>query len=488
MRNILILLTFSLILQGAHAQVFRFIVAKDGSGTDTTLQAAIDKCPENARSIIFIRKGTYFGQTSIGTKTTPGNKFISLIGEDRDGVILTYNKSLSMVTKFEEATTVQVYSKDFYAENITFVNSAGNTGQALALYNAGDRYTLKNCVLKGYQDTYRTKKGTRGYLKSCRIEGAVDYIYAGGTVFFDDCELFCLKGGGYIVAPEDAFATIPKSLTVSQKFLRLGFIFKNCNITAEEGVADGSYFLGRPWNTTAGAFYLNCTLGKHINTKGWKEWNGNETTASFAEYKNKKPDGTLVDTLGRVSWSFQLPQADVDNLLTTTAVYARISTEPYNPEAICIQPDIPGNIRTNQSGYTWNSIKGASGYMILKGGQYLTTTTDTTFVDLTMGPGAITIKTIGLQGQLSREGSVSTGISEPAENKINIRYHAGNIYTDKHVMLEIYNTAGKLIKDFTSESTVFPIELKSGVYIIQLKNSGIKQNGIKLIITPNSSI
>ena len=83
---------FSFIYLNINAQVFRCIVAKDGTGTDSTLQAAIDKCPDNVRSIIYVKKGTYYGQTYLGTKTVPSSKIISIIGEDRDQVIITYDK------------------------------------------------------------------------------------------------------------------------------------------------------------------------------------------------------------------------------------------------------------------------------------------------------------------------------------------------------------------------------------------------------------
>jgi hypothetical protein len=387
-----------------------------------------------------------------------------------------------MVTKFEEATTFQIYAKDFYAENITFANSAGNTGQALALYTAGDKSIFKNCVLKGYQDTYRSKKGTRAYLKECIIQGATDFIYAGGTIFFDDCELRCVKGGGYIAAPEDAYQTIPKASTTCQRFLRLGFIFRNCKITAESGVPDNSYYLGRPWQISAGAFYLNCTLGKHISTKGWTEMGGNETSACFAEYKSVGTDGLPVDTTKRASWSFQLPKADVDNLLTTTGVYARVSTDLFKPEPVCVMPDVPGNIRSSYLGITWSPVAGAAGYMILKAGQYLTTTTDTVFADMTAGPGAISIKTIGSYGQLSKEGSVVAGVPTLDELAFKIKIYADYIQTDFPVLLSVFTTDGKCLASFNQPDNKFSINLLKGIYIFSIKTTEGKEFHIKQFV------
>ena len=93
-----LLMQFSVVL--VFSQPVQYIVAADGSATYTTVQAAIDACPNGERSVIFVKNGTYYGQTYLGSKTVASTKLISLIGESRDGVILTYDKALPMVTKF----------------------------------------------------------------------------------------------------------------------------------------------------------------------------------------------------------------------------------------------------------------------------------------------------------------------------------------------------------------------------------------------------
>lgn len=479
---ILLLLSISTL---THAQPFSFIVAADGSGTHTTVQSAIDACPDNQRSIIFIKNGTYYGQTYLGTKTVASNKIISLVGESRDGVVLTYDKSLPMVTKFEEATTFQIYAKDFYAENITFANTAGvAAGQALALYSAGDKATFKNCYIRGFQDTYRAKKGTRAYMKSCKIEGTVDFIYAGGTVFFDDCELHCLQGGGYIVAPEDAAYTIPAASTACGKVLKLEFIFRNCNITAESGVADNSYYLGRPWNVTSGAFYLNCTLGKHINPKGWKEWSGNETTASFAEYNSKDTNGNPVDVTSRVSWSFQLPKTDVDNLLTPAAVYARVSAIVYDPVSQVVAPLAPTTLLASGKSLAWSTVSDAAGYVIYKNGQYLANTTSTTFTDESASEGVYTLKSIGTSGQLSEVSATVTGLADVQKTNISATLKNDILTFNEPVTLNIIGLDAKLQLSNTQFIQQLNItQIKSGIYLLQMTNTDGFKHTQKLIIT-----
>ena len=178
---------------------------------------------------------------------------ISLIGESAEGVVISSNghRADNGLT-FYDIVTFQVYAKDFYAENLTIQNTAGNVGQAEALFTGNDKQTFKNCRILGFQDTFRSKKGTRSYFKDCWIEGAVDFIYAGGIIFFDDCSIHHVRGG-YVAAPEDCFASIPKSKTACGKVLKLGFIFRNCDLTANDDVKDQCY-LGRPWSENSGFF------------------------------------------------------------------------------------------------------------------------------------------------------------------------------------------------------------------------------------------
>lgn len=473
--------------QFISAQAFDFVVSKDGSGTDTTIQSAINKCPDGVRSVIYIKKGNYLEHISIGTKTNPSNQLISLIGEHRDCVRIYWDKSMGTVSTFEEATCLQVYSKEFYAENITLANTAGNTGQALALYNAGDMFILKNCTITGYQDTYRSKKSTRGYISNCMIKGATDFIYAGGTVFIEDSEIRCVQGGGYICAPEDAVLTIPKLETVCGKFLRIEYIFRNCSITSDAGVSNGSYYLGRPWNSYSGCFYLNCKMGSHINSKGWQTWGGNETTASFGEYNSMDLQGNLLDVSGRASWSFQLPQADVDKLFTTAGIYARLNPSVLFDPVPKVQAIEKVQLSINETGYHWNPVAGARGYMILKGGQYVTSTTATSYQDLSMSPGMVSIVTIGSLGQLSDPVWISTGL-ETNKNIHDFRILGHQILMNTPRSVRLFDMNGKQlhsslnssmqsgqikINSYNATSYVLTVKEK-GNYILELNNQSYK--------------
>lgn len=481
------LLLLSLLSITAPAQLFRCVVAVDGSGTHLTVQEAINACPDNEASIIYIKNGRYEEQVTIGTKAAPSTKILSIIGEHPDSVIITANNARNSTNglSYEQVVTFQVYASDFYMEGITIENTAGNTGMAEALYTGADRQTFKNCIIRSYQDTYRSKKGTRAYFDNCTIVGAVDFIYAGGVIFFDNCTIRCIGNSGYITAPEDAAFTIPRLQTSVDKFLRLGFIFRDCTITAAPGVPNNSFYLGRPWNSTAGSFYLNCKLGEHINPKGWKEWNGNESSASFAEYNSTDLNGNPVDLSQRVSWSFQLPKADVDNLFTTTAIYARVSTSnSYDPETLVKAPAAPASLSVNGSLLNWSEVEGAVAYLILKNNNLLGTTTELSFTDTNPQQGSYTVRAVGARGQQSIAAGVSA-LQNPSF-ECEIRQFADKIHISTPVQARMYTSSGQLMYNSSGTTDVIAIGgYPEGTYLLQLtdQNSATVTKKIRITTT-----
>jgi pectinesterase len=172
------------------------VVSKDGSGTATTVQEAINLVTDkNAeRFVIFIRNGEYKEKIVLPRSKTN----VTMIGESAEGVILTYDDFSGKVVDGDTITTYTSHSfaadaDDFVAMNITFANSAGPVGQAVAIRTTGDRQIFYNCRFIGHQDTYYTQGHYRNYLKNCFIEGTTDYIFGRSTVVFDSCHINSLK-------------------------------------------------------------------------------------------------------------------------------------------------------------------------------------------------------------------------------------------------------------------------------------------------------
>ena len=315
-------------------------VSKDGSGDYTTIQAAIDAVAEGETATIMVKAGTYEGMVKVGLRTKPSTKCISLIGEGMDKTIITAANGKNNIGSGKDVrdyATLGVFAPDFYAQDICIQNTGGKAaGQALALHMDGDRSTFYRCKITGYQDTHRTKKGVRSYYKECVIEGATDYIYAGGTCWFEHCTLNCVAGG-YITAPEDI--TVYTTAEDGTK-IWLGFIFNECTVTKASGVSDKSVSLGRCWGAEkCGSMFLNCQLNNIIKAAGWETMGGNDGTKSYyAEYKSK--NGTaLADVSNRISWSHQLTDADYEKVNTWAKVDAaccaiNTSLTAFDPESV----------------------------------------------------------------------------------------------------------------------------------------------------------
>ena len=313
MPRTLLLLAFVAAAAAAIAQR-TLTVAQDGTGDYSTIQAAIDAAPEGEATTIRVRAGDYAEHVAIGSRQRKSTKRITLIGDGIDRTIITSAigmKGEPRAKNIYATAALAVFADDFYAQDLTLRNTAGKAGgQALALDVDGDRQTFCRCRIASYQDTHRSKKNTRSYYQDCIIEGAVDFIYAGGTCWFERCELRCV-GRGWITAPEDIAFRIRSA--DRKRHIWLGFIFNRCTVTKGDGVADGDVALGRPWNKDqagAGSIYLNCQLGGIVKAQGWDLMGGSTgRNTCFAEYGSRDGDQP-ADVSERAKWSRQLSDED----------------------------------------------------------------------------------------------------------------------------------------------------------------------------------
>jgi pectinesterase len=305
MKKTLLLLSFISLLTGAVAQK-RILVARDGSGDFKTVQEAINAAPELSEEVteIRIKPGVYKERIVVSkTKTN-----ISLVGEDPNRTILTWDNYASKQDSAGNqygtsgSASFYAYGAGFTARNITFENSSGPVGQALAIYIGGDKARFFNCRFLGCQDTILTNgAGSREYFYDCYIEGTVDFIFGPATALFEKCRIFCKRGGLYITA-----ASTPDTV-------KYGYVFRNCTITGD--APENSFLLGRPWRPYAKVVFIQCSLDKLIRESGWDNWRNpeNEKTAYYAEYQNTGPG---FKPSGRVSWSRQLTDAEAKTYTT----------------------------------------------------------------------------------------------------------------------------------------------------------------------------
>jgi len=295
-----------------------FVVAKDGSGDYMTVQEAVNAVPVNrkVRTTIFIRKGIY--KERIIIPETQSN--ISFIGESQTETILTFDNFANRKTVMGEnmgtsgSASIYIYAQGFEAENMTFENSAGNVGQAVAVFVASDQVAFRHCRFLGNQDTlYTWGKESRQYYEECYIEGTVDFIFGSSTCVFDRCEIHAKRSGGYLTA-----ASTPEGQAY-------GYVFVNCKLTADQGVTD--VVLGRPWRPFAKTVYIACEMGGHIKPEGWFNWGkpDAEKTAYYGEYGST---GAGANVQSRVSWSHQLSKKEAETYSIKSILAAR---DGWNP-------------------------------------------------------------------------------------------------------------------------------------------------------------
>ncbi|WP_407425994.1 pectinesterase family protein [Arcticibacter sp.] len=277
-----------------------FVVAADGSGDFRTVQQAINAVPDfrKTATVIFIKDGVYKEKLIVaGSKAR-----IKFIGESVENTILTYDDYSAKKNVFGEdmgtsgSSSVYIYGDEFSAENITFQNSSGPVGQAVAVWVAGDKVQFKNCRFLGFQDTlYTYGYKSRQYYKDCYIEGTVDFIFGSSTAVFENCEIFCKKSG-YITAASTHDST------------KYGYVFLDCRIKGNG--SPGSFYLGRPWRPYAKTVFIRCAMDDIVHPVGWNNWGkeSNEKTVYYAEYKNT---GEGFKPGKRVTWSHQLSDLQV---------------------------------------------------------------------------------------------------------------------------------------------------------------------------------
>ena len=274
-------------------------VAPNGDGQFKSIQDAINAAPQTTSSkkpwVIRVKPGIYKENIYVQRE----KRFVRLVGDDPEKTILTYNLNANILGQdgkpigtFRTPSTV-IDADDFTAENLTFENSAGPVGQALAIRIDGDRVTFRNCRFLGWQDTILANRG-RHYFEDCYIAGHVDFIFGGATVFFERCHIHCLRSG-YITAA---------STPTEQPF---GFVFSHCRITGE--TPDVKTYLGRPWRAFASVIFLNTEMSEVVRPVGWHNWDkpDREKTSRYAEFKSTGP-GAQKES--RVSWARQLSVAE----------------------------------------------------------------------------------------------------------------------------------------------------------------------------------
>jgi len=452
------------------AKTFDFVVAQDGSGNGTTLQSAFNAVPVNNAIpfLIFIKNGVYNEYASL-----PANKpFVHIIGQSRDGVIISGNRYSGLVSggvTYSTSTcqTLELMAGNVYCENFTVRNTAGvSAGQAVALKAYGDKVAFNNIKLTGYQDTHLTGSGRQLY-KNSAIHGTVDFIFGGGNVFFDECLLYCegRSGGDVITAPNTGAS------------LQWGYVFNNCTIDGDAATQNNQYLLGRPWQNAPRSVYINTTMNILPAAGGWT--NMAVAPALFAEYNSRTATGDMVDLSNRKS-SFT---TDASNgSITTTGHQTVLSAaeaatytldnvlkgnDNWDPLPLMEKTDAPSNVTVGVTGVVnWDAVPYAISYIVLKNAVAIAFTTQSTYTDSAYDDQAVyTVVAVAESGTLSAAVQAGSDVgtnrnSIPLEVKSHIennRLYLSQLEPGTHV--QVFSLTGMLLAQTRaiSETVVLPV-------------------------------
>ena len=267
------------------------VVAADGSGAFTTVQAAVDSAGEGGL-VIKLKPGVYREKLAVKAN---GIEMRGL-GKSAAEVKLSWNDSAKSGGGTSKSASMTVTGNDFVAENLTIENTfelekarTEEGSQAVALLVSGDREVFRNVRLLGFQDTlYANSKtchskeemaagkpcqASRQYFEHCYIEGHVDFIFGDAAAWFEGCELHAMAHPVIMLTAQSRLFADEQS----------GYVFNHCRVTADKDA--GSILFGRPWRAYSTVTFLDTDVQTtRLNPAGWSEWDGRLATSTYAEF------------------------------------------------------------------------------------------------------------------------------------------------------------------------------------------------------------
>jgi len=281
------------------------VVARDGSGNFTSVQAAINAVPSGgAPTLIEIKPGTYDE-----TVTVPANK-PNLTIEGTSGnaadVVIAAGHAAWMTkpdgTPYGTAgsATVTLAANNVTVTEVTIANTYDPTAfpqgsaQAVAINAEGDRQVFLGDRFLGLQDTLLAwepspTSGFRQLFEDSFVRGNVDFLFGDSTaVFYRDAIQLADRGqpaggnNGYLAAP------------ATDRSRTFGFLIADSTVTST--AANSTFFLGRPWHpggSTAADPQIvirETALPAQIKSAPWTTMSGfSFTPGRNAEYRNTGP-------------------------------------------------------------------------------------------------------------------------------------------------------------------------------------------------------
>ena len=418
-------LTFTTMTRPAVSKQMYDAVVSNVDELLAALSAAQSRSDKNVRYRIFVKNGEYTiplkGTMKSGADKPDGSgKFeveecitfintqnLSLVGESRDGVIITndipaeatFTGKFGLTNKYDgigNSDVFQISGSDYYFQDLTIESGMQDaTGRDLAVHDKSTRTIYKNTALRGFQDTWTSNNGNGiFYFEGGYLRGRTDYMCGKGDAYFNGVELRQIAGG-YAAVP-----STPKSI---------GWVYKDCVINGETAVVDaatqtiataesanGNYTLGRPWGSgTPVAVFIDTKMNVVPSAIGWNEMSGG-WPARFAEFNSMTSTGSVIDLSGRKT-TFGDGHANDPVLTAEEALYYGNMSNMFgdwDPTLLTEQAPAVKNVVLDGTNLTWDDSDYALLYAIVEDGNVVAFTTENSF-DISTLYGAPSAKAAG---------------------------------------------------------------------------------------------
>ena len=418
-------LTFTTMTRPAVSKQMYDAVVSNVDELLAALSAAQSRSDKNVRYRIFVKNGEYTiplkGTMKSGADNPDGSgKFeveecitfintqnLSLVGESRDGVIITngipadatFTGQYGLTSKYDgigNSDVFQISGSDYYFQDLTIESGMQDaTGRDLAVHDKSTRTIYKNTALRGFQDTWTSNNGNGiFYFEGGYLRGRTDYMCGKGDAYFNGVELRQIAGG-YAAVP-----STPKSI---------GWVYKDCVINGETAVVDaatqtiataesanGNYTLGRPWGSgTPVAVFIDTKMNVVPSAIGWNEMSGG-WPARFAEFNSMTSTGSVIDLSGRKT-TFGDGHANDPVLTAEEALYYGNMSNMFgdwDPTLLTEQAPAVKNVVLDGTNLTWDDSDYALLYAIVEDGNVVAFTTENSF-DISTLYGAPSAKAAG---------------------------------------------------------------------------------------------
>lgn len=322
--------TLTAFAQDIHVRVDPHGPGSTESRTDyKTVQQALDHAPQPPapyRLWIEIVPGTYHERINV-TQNRPRVTLLGLGKSPAEVVIdAAQNAKTAGGTFFTE--TAEINGDAFEADNLTFANTAGPTGQAVAIADRSDRSVFKHVRILGDQDTLFADYGRQYYVDSY-IEGGVDFIFGNAAAVFDNCNIHEVHRG-FLTAQSRTEPDQPTGYVITNSHVTFGPAELQYTLVPNPPFDPHATFaLGRPWRDYSRVVVMNTELPAELSAAGWSKWHGSDPTpkAWYAEYNNSGPGWKPKD---RPSWAHMLTAKQAEAF--TPRVFLR-GHDNWNPEA-----------------------------------------------------------------------------------------------------------------------------------------------------------